>query len=148
MRAVVTVVLGAIGSGLLAIALIAGAVQLGVGLQPGPHEQFEFAAVTVAETMVAVGTAVVLAIVLAFGGRLIAIRRTAVTLAVLLVVAFAAPEIFGLVTSTSAYVSVNASLTQDVPVLATVAVPGLLTIFIQCGIVTRYVVKRSARGDA
>jgi hypothetical protein len=92
-------------------------------------------------------TAVVLAIVLAFGGRLIAIRRTAVTLAVLLVVAFAAPEIFAFATSTTDYVTVSASLTQDVPVLATVAVPGLLTIFIQWWIVRRYVLGRE-RGDA
>ena len=63
------------------------------------------------------------------------------------VAAFAAPEIFGLVTSTSAYVTVSASLTQDVPVLATVAVPGLLTIFIQWWIVRRYVLG-SERGDA
>ncbi len=147
MRAVVTVFLGAIGSGLLAIALIAGAAQLGVGLQPGPHEQFEFVAVTVAETIVAVGTALVFTIVLAVGGKRIAIQRTAVTLAILLVVAFAAPEIFGLVTSTSAYVTVSASLTQDVPVLATVAVPGLLTIFVQWWIVRRYVLG-SERGDA
>jgi hypothetical protein len=70
-----------------------------------------------------------------------------IALAILLVVAFAAPEIFAFATSTTDYVTVNASLTQDVPVLATVAVPGLLTIFIQWWIVRRYVLG-SERGDA
>ena len=147
MRAVVTVVLGAVGSGLLAIVLVDGAAQLGIGLQPGPHQEFEFVAVVVAEAIVAVGTALVFTIVLAVGGKRIAIQRTAVTLAILLVVAFAAPEIFAFATSTTDYVTVNASLTQDVPVLTTVAVPGLLTIFIQWWIVRRYVLG-SERGDA
>jgi hypothetical protein len=80
-------------------------------------------------------------------GRQIAIRRAAVTLAMLLVVAFAAPEILGFATSTSAYVTVNSALTEDVPVLVVAAVPGLLTIFIQWWIVTSYLFGASRRGE-
>ena len=66
----------------------------------------------------------------------------------LLVVAFAAPEILGFATSTSAYVTVNSALTEDVPVLLVVAaVPGLLTIFIQWWIVTSYLFGASRRGE-
>ena len=138
MRAAGIVVLGGIVSCLIAMVVVVGATLLGLVAQPGPHEQFEFMAVTAAEVIVAFGTALVVAIVLVAGGRQTAIRRTAVVLAVLFVAVLAAPEVFGLATTDPADVAARDDLGSLAIFLIVIGVPGLLTIFIQWWIMRRY----------
>ena len=132
------VALGAIVSFLVAMGVLAGAMLLGLIAQPGPHQDFEVAAVTIGMAIVALGTAIIFSIVLVAGGRQTAARRTAVVLAVLCVAVLAAPEVFGLATTDPADVAARDDLGLLSIFLIVNGVPGLLTILIQWWIVNRY----------
>ena len=60
-----------------------------------------------------------------------AIGRAALVLAVLLMLALAAPETFGLATWSSAAFSPADAFAEDGPFLGVIAIPGLPTILIQ-----------------
>ena len=125
MRAFGNVILAALASCLLGGVLIAGMVYLRLGIQLGPYPEFEFTVIMMGEVVTALGTAVILAVVLAVGGTESAVRRTALVLAVLLVTALAGLEVFGLVTQGTAALSASNAFAEDAPFLVAVAIPGL-----------------------
>jgi hypothetical protein len=143
MRAFGNVILAALVSGLFGAALIAGMVHLNLGIQLGPYQDFEFIAIMMGEVITALGTAVIVAIVLLAGGTQSAIRRTAIVLALFLVTVLAAIEVFGLATQSGAGFSRSNAFAEDAPFLVAVAAPGLLTILIQWWFIRRYLLKRS-----
>lgn len=136
MRTLGLVVLGAVVSFLVAVAVMGGAILLGLVAEPGPHQGFELAAVMAAMAIVALGTALVLLIVLAAGGRRKAVQRAAVVLALLLVAALAAPLVFGLATAHGDPTAED-GLGPLAQFLGTLAVPGVLAILVQWWIVQR-----------
>ena len=101
-RAVGTIIFSALASGLFGAALIAGMVHLKLGIQLGPYQEFEFIVILVSEAVTALGTAVILAIVLLAGDTESAVRRTAIVLALFLVTVLAVIEVFGLATQSGA----------------------------------------------
>jgi hypothetical protein len=142
MRALGTILLAALASGLFGGVLIAGMVHLRLGIQLGPYPEFEFIVIMMGEAVAALGTAVILAVVLAVGGTQSAVGRTALVLAVLLVTTLAGLEVFGLVTQGGAALSVSNAFAEDAPFLVAVAVPGLMTILIQWWFVRQHLLKR------
>lgn len=136
MRTLGLVVLGAVVSFMVAMAVLGGAILLGLVAQPGPHQGFELVAVTAAMAIVALGTALILLIVLAAGGRRKAVRRTAVVLAILLVAVLAAPLVFGLATAHGDPTAED-GLGPLAQFLGGLAVPGVLAIIVQWWIVRR-----------
>ena len=143
MRAVGTIILAALASGLFGGALLAAMVHLKLGIWLGPYPEFEFIATMMGEVITAFGTAVILAIVLFAGGTESAVRRTALVLGLFLVVVLAAGEIFGLAAQGSAGFSRSNAFAEDAPFLVAVAVPGLLTIVIQWWFVHRHVARQT-----
>jgi len=141
MRVIGTFVLAAVVSSVVASALIFAAVYLQLGISLGPHMQFELIALIAFQTIMAIGTAVVLAIVLAAGGEKIAVRRAALLLALVLVLSLGALEVFGLSTGSSAEFSSANAFAEDLPFLGVIAIPGLVTILIQWWSVRRHLVK-------
>ena len=137
MRAAGIVVIGGIVSYVVAIAAAGIAMVLGLIAQPGPHQQFEIVAVLAGEGAVAVGTAIVFAIVLIAGGKRTAVRRTAIVLVILFVAALLAPEAIGLANLDSTDVIARDELTQLGIFLAATGVPGLLAILVQTWILAR-----------
>lgn len=137
MRTFGVVVAGGIVSYGVAIVAAGIAMLLGLVAQPGPHQQFEIVAVLAGEAAVAIGTAIVLAIVLIAGGRRTAVRRTAIVLAVLFAAALLAPLAIGLATQDSADVMARDEMVQLGIFLAAIGVPGLLAIGTQAWFVGR-----------
>ena len=127
--------------GALAVVLVAVAVAENIGLHPGPHTNAELTIIAVLEFVVAAGTAVVFAIILAVGGGRVAIRRAAVTLIVLLVSGLAAVEIFGQASSGSTDFTRSQALASDLPLLLLIGLPSLLTVTIEWWIVLQAVSK-------
>jgi hypothetical protein len=87
MRASTTVIAAATSSGLISGTLTAVAVHLRLGISLGPHEQFELIALIVVQVIVALGTALVLAVVLAAARSQSTLASAAIVPAVLLLVA-------------------------------------------------------------
>ena len=135
------VVLGAITSFLVAMGVLVGFALLGLIAQPGPHQGFEIAAVTIGMAIVAVGCSIIFAIVLAAGGRRTAITRTAITLMVLLALVLAAPAILGLVTTDPQDIEARDALGALAAYLMVIAVPGLLAILVQWWTIQRHLVR-------
>ena len=131
MRVTRTIILAALVSGVAASASILAAIYLRFGIELGPHQQFEIVALIIGQAIIALGTAGVLAIVLAFGGDKWAVDLTALVLAILLALSLGSLEIFGLVTWSSAAFSQRDAFVEDVPFLGAIAVPAFLTILIQ-----------------
>ena len=129
--------MGALTSGLIAGILIAAAVHMRIGIQPGTHERFEVIALVMVEEIIALGVAIVLATVLAARRSPSAVARAAIVLAMLLVLGLGALEVFGLVTQSSAAFSRSNAFAEDIPFFVAVAAPGLLTILIQWWFVRR-----------
>jgi hypothetical protein len=131
MRFVRTIVLATLASGVAASAFILAAIYLRFGIALGPHQQFEVIALIIGQAIIALGTAVVLTIVLALGGEKWAVDLTALVLAILLGLSLGALEIFGLVTMSSAAFSRGDAFVEDLPFLGAIVAPALLTILIQ-----------------
>ena len=141
MRTVGVVALGAVISFLVAMGVLTGAALLGLIAQPGPHQGFEIAVVTISMAMVAVGSAIIFSIVLAVGGQRKATTRTAIALNVFLALALAAPAILGLVMTDPTDIAAEDSLRILVAFLIVIAVPGLLAILVQWWTIRRYLVR-------
>ena len=138
MRTARVVVLGAMISFLAATVVLAGAALVGLVAQPGPHQGFEIAAETLAMAMVAIGSAIVYAIVLAFGGRRPAVMRTTIALMAFLVLILAAPAILGMATTDPSDLAGEDELRLLVMFLTVLAIPGLLAIVAQWRIIERH----------
>ena len=141
LRTIGVVAVGAIMSFLVAMGVLAGASLLGIIAQPGPHQGFEIAAVTIGMAIVALGSAIIFAIVLAVGGRRTAVTRTAIALMVLLALVLAAPAILGLVTTDPGDMEARDALGALAAYLVVIAVPGLLAILVQWWTIRRYLVR-------
>jgi hypothetical protein len=136
------VALGAVISFLVAMGVVAGCAFLGLVAQPGPHQDFEIAAVTIGMAIVAVGCSFIFAIVLAAGGRQTAITRTAIALTILLVLVLAAPAVLGLVTTAPEDIEARDALAALATFLMVIAVPGLLAILVQWWTIRRHLDRR------
>jgi hypothetical protein len=147
MRTAIVVVLGAIVSGLIAVAAVAAAIHQNLIVEIGAHEDFELMAAGLGEMAVAIGSAATFAIVLAVGGAQKAIRRTALVLAALLAAVLAAPEIFALATLDPNDFMQREALGPLAVLLIGIAVPGLLAIFIQQWIIGRYLFQLPRMGE-
>jgi hypothetical protein len=147
MRTAIVVVLGAIVSGLIAVAAVAAAIHQNLIVEIGPHEDFEMIASGLGEMAVSVGSALAFGIVLATGGARTAVRRTAFVLAALLVVILAAPEVFALVTLNDADFMERDALGPLALLLVGIGAPGLLAIFIQQWIIGRYLFQLPRMGE-
>lgn len=141
LRQIAHLFVGAVVAGALAVMLVAAAVTENFGLHPGPHTNVELTIIAVLELVVAAGTAVVFAIILAVGGGRVAIRRAALMLAVLLMGGLAAVEIFGQASSGSTDFTRSQALASDLPLLLLIGLPGLLTVTIEWWIVRRAISK-------
>jgi hypothetical protein len=130
--------LGSVVSVVIASLLTVGAVAAGL-IRFGPHEQTELTILVFVQVTIAVGAAVVFAIVLTSGRSRSAIGWTAVVLAGCLLVPAAILDGFGITTSSSAAFSLGDALAEDLPLLLTILGPGLLTILVEWWFVRRLV---------
>jgi hypothetical protein len=147
MRTLAVLAMGAIASLLVAMGVLGGAMALGLIAQPGPHQVFEIAAESIGVAAVAVGTAIIFAIVLAIGGRRVAIRWTAFALLACLVLALAAPAILGLMTTDSGDVDGQDQLRLLAVFLTVIALSGVAVILVQWWTIGRHLA-RAATLDA
>jgi hypothetical protein len=138
MRAVIVIVLAAIVSGLVAAAVVTAEVYLNLAVDAGADKEFAFTALVLGEVVVAIGTAVTFAIVVAAGGRLRALQWAAIGLVALLVSVLSAPVILGVATSDAEDIMARDALWPLAILLIAAAVPGLVAIFIQWWIARRY----------
>ena len=135
------VAVGAVISFPVAMGVLTGAALLGLIAQPGPHQGFEIAAVTIGMATVAVGTAIIFAIVLAVGDRRKAVTRTAIALIVFLALVLAGPAVLGLVMTDPTDIAAEDAFGTLVAFLVVIAVPGLLAILAQWWTIRRYRVR-------
>ena len=142
MRTAGVVAVGAVISFLVAMGVLTGAALLGLIARPGPHQGFEIAALTIGMAIVAVGSAIIFAIVLAVGGRRKAVTRTAIALIVFLALVLAAPAVLGLVMTDPTDIAAEDALGTLVAFLVVIAVPSPLAILAQWWTIRRYLVRR------
>jgi hypothetical protein len=126
-----TAIIATLISGSAAAILIVAAVCLRFRGAIGPHQQFAVVALVFAQGIIAVGVAGTFAVVLARGGGLRVVKQTAIVLALLLMSGLCTFEVLGLLMQNNSASSRLAALLEDVPFLAAVAIPGLVTIVIQ-----------------
>jgi hypothetical protein len=138
MRTAIVIVLAAIVSGLVGVAVVAAEVYLNLAVDAGADQEFAFTALVLGEVVVAIGAALTFAIVIAAGGRLRALQRTAIGLAALLVLVLSAPVILGLATSDAEDIMARDALWPLAILLVAATIAGLVAIFVQWWIARRY----------
>jgi hypothetical protein len=130
-RCIARLALSTAVSSALAALLVFSAVELNLGLRAGPHLDTELAIVFVLEVLIAVGSAIVIGIIVLAGGARVAVSLGTILLATLLVGALAGVEIFGQTASGSIDFTKSEELARDLPFLLLVGLPGLLTLMIE-----------------
>ena len=136
MRALATIVLAAVISG-----FVAGTVQLEMGVAFGAKEEFIVA--SVGEVLLVLVAATFFAVALLASASPKAVNGVAIGLAVAVVVALVTLEAFTIATGASA-----AAVAHDLPILAEIGIPALLTILIQWWLVRRHMTKAALTAAA
>ena len=124
-------------SSALAALLVFSAVEMNLGLQAGPHLNTELAIVLVLEIMIAVGSAIVIGIVVLVGGARAAVSWATIVLATLLVGGLAGVELFGQTAAGSIDFTNRDELARDLPLLLLIGLPSLVSLIIEWWTVQR-----------
>jgi len=124
-------------SSALAALLVFSAIEMNLGLHAGPHLDTELAIVFVLEALIAVGSAIVIGIIVLVGGARIAVSWATILLATLLVGGLAGGEVFGQTAAGSIDFTKSEELARDLPLLLLIGLPGLVTLTIEWWTVQR-----------